>query len=86
MRDIRIGQKCHNTFPDVDVNALNDKFININVSNPDSSIYDDFCFVPLGNPFSFQCVYQLEVLKCLSSVRLNTIGVDDLDRLYLKTL
>ena len=50
IRDSGIGQKCHTTSPDVDVNAFNNKFVNINVSTPGSSIYDDFCFVPLENP------------------------------------
>ena len=31
MRDIGNGQIFHNTSPDVDVNGLNDKFVNINV-------------------------------------------------------
>ena len=62
--DFGICQKCHNTSPDVDVNALNDKFVNINVSIPDSSLNDDLCFVPLENRFSFRCINLLEVLEC----------------------
>ena len=49
--------------PDVNVNALNDKFVNINIPTPDSSIYDDLYFVPLENPCSFHCVNLLEVLE-----------------------
>ena len=52
IRDIGIGVKCHKT-PDVYVNDLNHKFVNFNVPTPDSNIYNDLCFVPLENPFSF---------------------------------
>ena len=79
IRDIGNGVKCHNT-PDVDINGLNHKFININIPTP------DLFFVPLENPFSFRCVNQLEVLECLSSVKSNAVGSDDLDPLFLKAL
>ena len=84
IRDIGIGQKCHNTSPDVDVKGLNDKFVKINVPTPDSNIYNDLCFVPLENPFSFRCVKQLEALECLSSPKSNANGSDDLDPLFSK--
>ena len=73
IRDIGIGLKCHNT-PDVDVNGLNHKFVNINVPTYDSNIYNDLCFVPVENPFSFRCVNQLEVLESSSSVKSNAVG------------
>ena len=68
----------------VDVNGLNDKFVNINVPTPHSNIYNDLCFVPLENPFSFRYVNQLEVLE--SSMKSDAVGSDDLDPLFLKAL
>ena len=85
IRDIGVGVKCHNT-PDVDVNGLNHKFVNINAPTPESNIYNDLCFVPLENHFSFRCVNQLEVLESLSSVKSNAVGSDDFDTLFVKAL
>ena len=36
--------------------------------------------------FSFRCVDQFDVLQCISSVKSNAIGSDDLDLLFLKIL
>ena len=86
IRDIGILQKFHNTSPDVDVNGLNDKFVNIIVPTLDGNIYNDLCFVPLENRVNFGCVNQLEVLECLSSVKSNAVDSDELDPLVLKAL
>ena len=77
-----VGQKCHSTSPDVDVNVLNDTFVNIIASTHDSGIYDDLYFVPRENPFSFRCVNQLEAFECLYSVKSNAIGSVDLHPLF----
>ena len=73
IRDISIGKKCHNTFPDVDVKGLNDKFVNIKVLTPNSN---DIYFVSLEKPFSVRCVNQLEILECLPSVKSKAVGSD----------
>ena len=60
IRNFVIGQKCQNTSPDVDVIVLDDKFFNINVSNPDSGIYDDPYFVQWENPLVFVALISLK--------------------------
>lgn len=71
---------------DVKVIKFNDHFVHLRVPKSIGNLYDDLCCFPPPYSFSFRYVDQIEVLKCISAVKSNTVGSDDLDLLFLKVL
>ena len=86
IREIGIGRKYPKTEIDADVNKLNDQIVNSKIPTSIGNLYDDLCCVPPQYSFSFRCVSQLEDLECISLVKSNAVGSDDLDPLFMKAL
>lgn len=87
IRKIGIGQgNSGNICSDVNVDVLNDKFVNIDIPQSTSNIYDNLCYVPIENSFSFRAVNECEVVESFLSIKSNAIGADNLDPTFVKSL
>ena len=91
--ELGIGRKSPKTDIGVDVNKLNDQFVNSKIPTSIGNLYNVrygnlsyLCYVPPQHSFSFCCVNYLEVLERITAVKSNEVGFDDLDRLFLKAL
>lgn len=70
----------------VDVDKLNEKFVNIHIDSPEQNLYDELNIVPAETSFSFRCVNQLEVRKSLLSIKSNAEGLDGINPRFLKLI
>lgn len=62
----------------VTLNELNSKFINRNVPLPIENVYENMCFAPVKNQFSFLCVDVMEVYKSFMIVKSKAVDIDDI--------
>lgn len=88
LRDIGIGKtQQHTSDIEVDVDKINETFINIPEVTSNDYIYDqNTVFVENDYEFMFACVTQSDVLKTCLSIKSNAIGLDNLHPRFLKLI
>lgn len=70
----------------IDLNHLNNRFVDLTIPQPSINIYDDLCYVAVENQFSFSCVDQCDVLESFLAVKSNAMGIDGVNPVFLKAL
>lgn len=61
----------------VTLNELNAKFINRYFPPPIGNVYENMCFAPVENQFSFLCVDVMEVYKSFMIIKSKAVDIDD---------
>ena len=87
IREIGIGKsKCEST-SQIDVNALNAKFLDVPSTVSNNDFYDSsYSHDSQQIPFSFRCVDQTEVLSAILKIKSNAEGPDDINPKFIKLL
>lgn len=70
----------------INVDELNERFVNINVAPPSGNIYEHIHTDPIENCFTFRCVDDAEVLQSILSVKSNAVGMDGIDPTFVKII
>lgn len=87
IRSIGIGERKNSPLQsNLNVNELNERFVNVNVNSVAENTYANMCTVPIENCFSFRCVDDAEVLQSLLSIKSNAVGTDEINPIFLKIL
>ena len=81
------NNNCDNNLSAIDVNDLNEKFINISMPATNRNYYENYT-IPFrfNSVFRFSCINELDVVKHFLKIKSNAIGLDKIEPIFIKSI